>query len=74
MPIGQENTTKSIKMEKLDTHGLGNTTNSSQEKNLPPPFGFVTEEVKETMESFMKAGVLVLCVARILKAVTKEVS
>lgn len=56
MPTGQENTAKSIKTEKLDTHGLGNTTNSSQEKNLNPPFGFVTEEVKETMESFMKAG------------------
>lgn len=52
MPTGQENTAKSIKTEKLDTHGLGNTTNSSQEKNLNPPFGFVTEEVKETMESF----------------------
>lgn len=61
MPTGKENTAKSIKTEKLDTHGLGNTTNSSQKKNLNPPFGFVTEEVKEKMESFMKAGIGPMC-------------
>jgi len=61
MPTGKENAEKSIKTEKLDTHGLGNTTNSSQKKNPNPPFGFVTEEVKEKMESFMKAGIGPMC-------------
>ncbi len=57
----KETSVKSINSEKLGSHGLGDANDNSPNKNLKPPFSFVTDNVKEKMESFMKASIGSMC-------------
>lgn len=61
MSASKETSAEPIKPEKLDTQSLGTTTSKSQNKSLNPPFSFVTDEVKEKMESFIRSGIGSMC-------------
>ena len=57
----KETSARSINSAKLGSHGSEEGNDNLTNKNLNPPFSFVTDDVKEKMESFMKAGIGPMC-------------
>lgn len=57
----KETSAEFTKTEKLDTQTLGSTTDNSPNKNSNYPFSFLTDEVKEKMQSFMNSGIGSMC-------------
>lgn len=52
---------RSINSAKLGSYGSEEGNDNLTNKNLNPPFSFVTDDVKEKMESFMKASIGSMC-------------
>ncbi|WHA07212.1 hypothetical protein N3Z16_03585 [Candidatus Megaera polyxenophila] len=57
----KETSARSINSAKLGSQGSEEGNDNLTNKNLNPPFSFVTDDVKEKMESFMKASIGSMC-------------
>jgi len=57
----KETSARSINSAKLGSQGSEEGNDNLTNKNLNHPFSFVTDDVKEKMESFMKAIIWSLC-------------